>query len=129
MAMDDNATYFVTAQYAEQPQQNDINAFIYFSTASSTPVWTYNTNSNISTTVDASIMDSNKYVIGGASNMIYRWYGTQPPQNPFDTYTADGTIAEVSSDYTGHISAAVDDEGYLYVFIDLDTDPDEIWRT
>lgn len=138
IVLDDENEYFLSTQYP--CHVNESYAFHYFNTTRppigyyKNPAWTFNPTVSASrpVTVDSSVSNRTRFIIGGTGAWVYRWgNGTDPItwSTPNYTFAANGTVNEVAMSYDGEYSAAGDSEGYLYVFVKDEALPIANWRT
>ncbi|MCK4445190.1 MAG: hypothetical protein KAW09_11640, partial [Thermoplasmata archaeon] len=137
IVLDDENEYFVSTQYP--CDENESYAFHYFNTTTpfgiyKDPAWTFIPTASPSTpvTVDSSVSNRTRFIIGGTGPRVYRWgNGTDPItwSTPNYTFVANGTVNEVAMSHDGEYSVAGDSEGYLYVFVKDEALPIANWRT
>jgi hypothetical protein len=118
MEMSDDGQFFATAEYSN-------SAFRLFSTASSSPLWSYQPPGASRATMDMS--NDGQYIVGGTflSNMTYLF--SKESGIPTFTHAADGNVWDTSCSYDGEYFASVTESGTLYLYTTAGT-PSLSWQ-
>jgi hypothetical protein len=120
VAMDDSGDYFIISQHKNSG--NTFDGVRFFSTSSSTPVWSYQTP-DAQRTVDMA-RDNSYMVSGGRDGNVYLF--TPWNSTPIYTYNIRGFVNEVSMSGGGSYYVGVSRVGSLYLFTTLGG-PQVVW--
>lgn len=124
-AMSDDGRYVLIKQNGEDDEAGTFPAFFIFNStvppnpANKLPEWRFDASVRSPQGVDLSMANA-RYGVGGDGIHVRLWGNgsSSPPQGPSPAYSfvANGTVMDAAMSFSGPIFAAVDIEGYLYVF-------------